>query len=583
MPKLVFRYLVAVLCISTCQIFIPAYSRAVEPYESAYQEARKAFYRFKDDKEKQKFRHNWQFVAKAFESVANKYPDSPRAPDALYTAGRLYYDLYAVSRLEEDLRSATTCFRTLVEKYSQNYLADDAQLYIALQSVEYVKNTRLARKELAYLIEHFPKGDITPKATRMLEDLGGPPEPEEPISSMKAIETKPKPSSSESEQALLERVKHWSNPDYTRIVLYTRTKITYKSGQLPKDDANGLPARLYIDLLDTELGSDLTDSLSIRDSIVKRVRMAKRQGGFIRVVVEMDQDRSHRIFPMDDPARVVLDVVAKEDKKAETIGIKPVVKKPVSTKRKAEEIKKKSHPGASLSMLAGLRVKRIVIDPGHGGNDTGAIGPTGLLEKDVVLDIGRKLKKIIMENMKVQVTLTRNKDVFLELEERTAIANKLNADLFVSIHNNAHINRKYYGVETFYLDLTDDKYSIKLAARENATSEKTISDLDKILADLALKSHVDDSIALSGYVQKGMVGTLRRKHKDIKDLGLKPALFYVLIGARMPSILVEASFISNYNEEKRLRTSAYRQELAKGIYHGIKNFIQERNEILGME
>ena len=176
-----------------------------------------------------------------------------------------------------------------------------------------------------------------------------------------------------------------------------------------------------------------------------------------------------------------------------------------------------------------------------------------------------------------EVILTRDRDKYVALEKRTAIANAKKADLFISIHCNANRNRRFRGVETFYLDLTNDRYSIKLAARENATTEKTISDLRYILADLALKSHVDDSISLGRAIQKAVVGKLRRHHKRIKDLRLKPALFYVLIGARMPSVLVETSFLSNREEEKRLRTKKYRQQIAQGIYRGIVNFLAERD------
>ena len=198
----------------------------------------------------------------------------------------------------------------------------------------------------------------------------------------------------------------------------------------------------------------------------------------------------------------------------------------------------------------------------------------------MALDVARRVQKLLEKKLKLEVLLTRNSDRSMALEARTAFANKREADLFISIHFNAHRNRKFRGVETFYLDLTNDRYSIKLAARENATSEKSISDLKYILADLALKSHVDDSILLSRLIQKAMVGKLRRKHKGVRNLGVKPALFYVLIGARMPSILIEGSFITTPMEEKRIRTKSYRQRLAEGIFTGIKNFVDEREELL---
>jgi N-acetylmuramoyl-L-alanine amidase len=554
-------------------------ARAAPPeYETTYLKAREAYYRFKGNEQKKKFRHNWQNLAEKFEKIAEKYPDSPRAPDALFTAGRLHYDLYFISRVTEDLDASIKLFRRLVNKFPDNHLADDAQLFIALRWIEYEKNPEDARKELRYLVEQFPKGDVTPKARRMLEDLGEPQKEEEAPPPREKKEPPPK----KTVAPVLEKVRHWSNPEYTRIALYTRSKARYKVGKLAADKKQGLPHRLYIDVLEAQAGSDLAESIKVADSVVRNIRCAEREGGFIRVVVDLDEDRPHRVFPMDDPARVVIDITKSEDKVAKVIGKKPK-KKPPETKppkKKVKELRKKSKPGESLSMLVGLKVKRIVIDPGHGGRDPGAIGPKGTLEKEMSLDIARRVEKLLKKKLKVEVLLTRNSDRFLALEARTGYANKKKADLFVSIHLNAHRNRKFRGVETFYLDLTNDRYSIKLAARENATSEKSISDLEFILQDLALKSHVDDSILLSRFIQKAMVGKLRKKYKSVRDLGVKSALFYVLIGARMPSILIEGSFLTNPMEEKRIRQKSYRQRLAEGIVDGIKRFVDEREKLL---
>jgi N-acetylmuramoyl-L-alanine amidase len=584
MNRYTHRFLLALILMVGLQSQGPARAGA-PPYEADYQQARNTFYRFRDDEEKKKFRHNWQNLAEKFVKIAEKYPDSPRAPDALFTAGRLYHDLYLISRVADDLDSSITFFRRLVNKFPQNHLADDAQLFVALKWVEFDKSPEDARKELRYLVEQFPEGDATPKARLMLEDLGGLPAEDEKKPEKKT-EKKPKDKPKKKEVAkkpgrpVLEKIRHWSNPGYTRIALYTRTRAGYKVGKLAADKKRNLPHRLYIDVLEAKAGSDLPASIAVEDSVVRNIRYAEREGGFIRVVVDLDKDRQHRVFPMDDPARVVLDITASEDTVAKVIGKKLQKKKKKSPKKKVKELKAKSKPGESLSMLVGLKVKRIVIDPGHGGRDPGAIGPKGTLEKDMVLDVARRLKKLLDKKLNLEVLLTRNSDRSMALEARTAFANKREADLFVSIHFNAHRNRKFRGVETFYLDLTNDRYSIKLAARENATSEKAISDLKYILADLALKSHVDDSILLSRLIQKAMVGKLRRKHKAVRDLGVKPALFYVLIGARMPSILIEGSFITNPMEEKRIRTKSYRQRLAEGIFTGIKNFINEREKLL---
>jgi len=233
-----------------------------------------------------------------------------------------------------------------------------------------------------------------------------------------------------------------------------------------------------------------------------------------------------------------------------------------------------------LSLAAGLKVKRVVIDPGHGGKDTGAIGRDGTREKDLTLAISKKLKTRLAA-LGLEVFLTRETDVFLSLEERTRFANDKRADLFISVHINAAENRKAHGIETYTLNLNSDRYAMRLAARENATSERSIGDLDLILADLATKANTDDSVRLARHTQDRMVQRLRSRYKSatIRDLGVKQALFFVLVGAKMPAILVEAGFISNADEARRLKAKDYQDEIARSISDGVRRFIDEREAI----
>ena len=585
-----------------------------------YEKARQAYYRFKADKQRQKFRHNWQKAAKLFDRVAERHPNSAKADDALFTAGRLYYDLYIISRVQEDLDAAVTRFRKLVADHPDSPLADDGQLFIALQFLEFRKQPEQAARELASLVEKFPEGDVTPKAERMLEDLGEEANPKKPEvvaakpadkpetapgpgpkdgpkddpkdkPEVKAQVPAPKVAPKKALDPVLFRVSHDAGPEYTRVTLHTRAKAVYKFGVLAADKKNKTP-RLYVDLQGTTLDPALKGPIKLSDSVVERIRFAPYSKDVVRVVLDLKLLGEHKVFPMAHPDRVVVDVSAAEDRVARIIGSKAEPKKPPEPKaptKKKKRIKPrlpnkiKSSPELPLSMMAGLKVHRVVIDPGHGGRDPGAIGPKKTFEKDITLDIALRLAKIMRKDKSLglkEVILTRTTDEFVALERRAALANRKKADLFISIHCNAHRIRRFRGVETFYLDLTNDRYSIKLAARENATSEKTISDLQLILADLALKSHVDESIRLGRSIQKATVGSLRRKYKRIKDLHLKPALFYVLIGAKMPSVLIEASFMSNPEEEDRLRTKIYRQRVAEGIHTGVKNFIQAREKEL---
>jgi N-acetylmuramoyl-L-alanine amidase len=223
----------------------------------------------------------------------------------------------------------------------------------------------------------------------------------------------------------------------------------------------------------------------------------------------------------------------------------------------------------------------VVIDPGHGGKDPGAIGPSGVREKDIVLAIAVKLQAKIRQTLRLEAILTRDSDTFLPLEERTALANTQKADLFVSIHTNAHKNRRIHGVSTYILNVATDEEAARVAAFENSVSAKRISDLEKILNDLMLNSKINESSRLADAVQNGLIKILPDNYSRVKNLGVKQAPFYVLIGAQMPSIMVETSFITNKREEYRLKTAAYQDAIAEGILAGIRDYIKQIETVPG--
>ncbi|GAC1559096.1 MAG: hypothetical protein NVS2B9_20870 [Myxococcales bacterium] len=220
----------------------------------------------------------------------------------------------------------------------------------------------------------------------------------------------------------------------------------------------------------------------------------------------------------------------------------------------------------------------MVIDPGHGGRDAGAIGPHGLREKDVALSIARKLASRLRAQG-LEVVLTRDRDVFVPLDDRTRIANEARADLFVSIHCNAARKRKLSGVETWTLNVASNRYAARLAAFENAADERTVSDLRLILADLATKANASDARELASSVQTSLVRNLRSRVGSVRDNGVKQALFYVLLGTHMPSILVETAFLSNPEEEKRLRSARYQDGTAEAIARGVRDFLDGRRKL----
>jgi N-acetylmuramoyl-L-alanine amidase len=223
--------------------------------------------------------------------------------------------------------------------------------------------------------------------------------------------------------------------------------------------------------------------------------------------------------------------------------------------------------------VLGLKIGRIVIDPGHGGHDTGTIGPTGLREKDVVLDVGLRLKKLLERKAGCEVAMTRNDDTFIPLEERTAIANAKAADLFVSIHANASSDRSARGVETYYLNFTSSPESLQVAARENATSQESVHQLQDLIKKIVLTEKIEESEEFARQVQKEVHRYTAQLSGNQPDRGVKKAPFVVLIGANMPSVLAEISFLTNPGDEKSLRRGDYREKIAEALYDGILDYV----------
>jgi N-acetylmuramoyl-L-alanine amidase len=245
----------------------------------------------------------------------------------------------------------------------------------------------------------------------------------------------------------------------------------------------------------------------------------------------------------------------------------------LNTRDDIREAKPTASGDRSLIRALGLKIGRIVIDPGHGGHDTGTIGPNGLEEKDLVLEVGRRLGKLLDTRLGAEVVYTRKDDTFIPLETRTAIANQQRADLFISIHANSSRDSAARGVETYYLNFTSSPEALEVAARENAVSEKSIYELQDLVKKIALKEKIEESREFAGDVQESLHSGLAAKSPAIRNRGVKKAPFIVLIGANMPSILAEISFVSNPADEHRLETSEYRQRIAESLYRGIAKYV----------
>jgi N-acetylmuramoyl-L-alanine amidase len=233
----------------------------------------------------------------------------------------------------------------------------------------------------------------------------------------------------------------------------------------------------------------------------------------------------------------------------------------------------------TLTRALGLKIGRIVIDPGHGGHDTGTIGPTGLEEKDVVLDVSLKLKKLLEQNTGCEVIMTRSDDTFIPLEERTAIANEKRADLFISIHANASNDKRARGIETYYLNLTSSPDALEVVARENATSQEAVHQLQDLIRKIAMTEKIEESQDFARQVQRQVYTRVTKLSGAQRDRGIKKAPFVVLIGANMPSVLAEISFLTNPRDERLLKRSDYREKIANALYEGIVGYVRSLGEI----
>lgn len=364
----------------------------------------------------------------------------------------------------------------------------------------------------------------------------------------------------QTRQPSIQDISYASDADSARIVIHLDRRVSYKIGQLGPDPRVGKPHRIYVDMQDTLCPSSLAGPYELVEGPVERVRAARFDPKTSRLVLDLREAGNYKVSGLSDPDRIVVEVWRLK-------GPKPGSATPKEAAREAGET-----PSGAV-----LRRPVVVLDPGHGGHDPGAVGPRGLEEKTVTLDVAKRVRRILSrKDPNLIIRLTRESDRFLSLTARTDFANAHGADLFVSIHCNAAPNASATGLETYYLDNTTDKAAIRLAAFENRTAPKKMTDLQMILRDLEQSAKVMESHALAQRVQRSLLDGLRGFHQPApRDLGVKGNLFYVLMGARMPSILVEVSFITNPQEEGLLKREGYREEVAKGIAEGILGFLQE--------
>ncbi len=521
--------------------------------ENYYQAVKKDYIRLKESNRNQKYRDHWERVIYGFVKVANNFPNSSRADDGLYNAGMISLKLREISRSSKDSDAALRFFKRLAQEYPKSRYADDAQ-YMIGEIYRTIKDSpEKAYTAYAAVSERFPEGDMVAKAKKRLSELPLP-SPEWIVRPQKTGEIS-RPRRISKEKVHILGVRHWVGSDYVRIVIDLDGPIAYEQHQLSSPD------RVYVDLKNARLSPELKkDPIPVSKGYLKAIRLGQFLPDTARVVLDFQKIRTVSIFPLSGPDRIVMDIAGEES----------------TTERFSRIRKKVSGEGEktlTLSEQLGMKVAKVVIDPGHGGKDPGCVGKSGLMEKEITLDVGRRLKKLLEEDLNLEVVMTRDRDVFVPLDERTAIANREKADLFISIHVNAAANTSLRGIETWFLDLAASERAKKIAARENLYVQRPMSDLDVILNDLLLNSKTQESSRLAEIMQGELATDLSQKFKGIKNHGVKGAPFVVLVGARMPSVLTEIAFISNPTEEKRLKTGQYRSDIAQGLMNGVRSYM----------
>lgn len=376
-------------------------------------------------------------------------------------------------------------------------------------------------------------------------------------------------------------LRYYTHPNFTRIVLDMGELREYTYGELHAPD------RLFVDILAAKLNPILHgQSYSTGTDYLSHIRIAQRDRGIVRLAVDLDfsKIKSYRVYYLPDPFRIVMDIypgapapAAKKEVAPPETKLAPEIKaKPEAKPQPAQP----TTSGYTLIRQLGLGIRSIVIDPGHGGTDPGCLGRNGEQEKDLVLDVCLRLQKLLAAVKDLQVLLTRETDIFIPLENRTVTANQNQADLFISVHANSSLNPKRTGIETFYLNFSPDPAVMEIAARENATSTKTISKMKTIVPKIFQNEKIFESRDLADRVQRSLILHLSRFYGDVQSLGAKGGPFLVLIGGDMPSVLVEISHLSNAQEAARLKDETYRQRVAEGITQGIMAYMQSLGKSL---
>lgn len=585
---------------------VSALAATDDPAGDLYKEAKASYEKLHSMPKEKRFRHHFQEAIDDFHKVEDRFPKSYVADDALYMMGRLYSEMYEISRWMSDLDKAAAAYKNCAARFPKSNYADDC-LVLRAKTLLKLNKRDPAVAALKAVVSDYGDGDMRREAEQMLarEGIKVAAVAPSPTPTVVPAPQKKKTSGGEAsaESQAVTSVKPWSNEQYTQIAIYGGGPMAWSIKELPADkDKN---RRIYVDLKKAHIGEEMkagkeqeggSFSVKIDDGLLQGARIAQFDPETVRVVLDVASIEDYTVIPMEDPFRLLVQVFGKRNAAVAiaaatpapgatpgTVISLPATPLPIATAtpgdpaqiaRELQEAEKKG--GIPLFQQLGLKVGRIYVDAGHGGHDPGARGPSGLLEKDVALKLAKKVQ-LKLKDLGYDAILTRKDDTYLALEERSGIANEGRGDLFVSIHcNSTEGNTNASGVETYFAKTASDEAAKKLAAIENATTTQKMSEMDQILESLLRGAFTPMSADLASSVQSKLHKQVSKTNTSAKDYGVKSALFYVLLTAQMPAILVETSFISNAKDEKRLKDEKYLDGLAASIAEGVDSYLISR-------
>jgi len=516
----------------------------------AYKKANDYYTWLQAQPEENRTRQHYRRAVHLFRLVLDHDPTYGACDDALYAIASIYDEMFVRFKGSADQRRAIYYYEFLAREYPTTRFRR-----AALKRAEELKNlsTTSASTEQP---QASRRAEATDTAVASQSSHG------------ESQPAKAKTDSFKGPPASLTEVRYWSNEDYTRVVLQLDREAEFHKEILQNPD------RIYFDLKNTQVPPELAGkTYDVNGLFIRRIRVAENRPDVVRVVLDFDRIADHTVFALYDPFRIVIDTRGEKKPLPQSVPEATQAAEKAAGPDEAQAPSPTIQGSWTLTRTLGLKVGKVVLDPGHGGKDTGTIGPSGLREKDVVLDVALRLRRLLQDRLGVEVLMTREDDRFVPLEERTAIANQEGADLFVSIHANASRNRRANGVETYVLDFARTEAEIEVASRENATAQRNIGELEDLLRKITLTDYNRESRELAETVQSKLVQHFQQNGHLQANRGVKQAPFIVLIGANMPSILTEIGFLSHSQTERSLAEEEVREQVAEGLFNGLAAYL----------